>query len=89
MVVSHQTGGLQAVDEVILFSHAPVKRNRVLVVVPIAVKPDGVDFAVVGQQFRQLSVHEVEVSLVVRLQFASRVVSRSSERIVGSSPVEV
>ena len=61
VVVTDETCGLQAVDEGILLVELPIEGHGVGVMFPLAVKPDGTDGSVVGQQLGQLVVHELVV----------------------------
>ena len=48
-------------DESVLLIQLPIEGRGVSIVFPLAVKPDGANGAVVGQQFGQLVVHEAVV----------------------------
>ncbi len=52
VVVADQHFRLKGVDQCILFGELPVERHTVLVVIPVAVKPDRADLAVIGQKLR-------------------------------------
>ena len=77
-------------DEVVLRAQLPVEGRGVAVVVPYAVEPDGADFPVAREQLGQLCVHKRLVLLpILLIRGSSGAFSRASERVVGSSPVEV
>jgi len=76
------------VNVAIKLLHAPVERNAVAVVIPITVQPNGTHFSVVVEQFAYLSLHKVEVSAIVWLQFSASIEPRPADGIVLAYPVE-
>ena len=89
VVVGHETAGLQAVDKAVLLVETPVKLGVVLLV-PVAVKPDGTDGAIVGEQLGELMLHESEVGVIVVLVLGlADTHTAPSLRIVGARPVYV
>ena len=89
MVVADEAGWLQTVYECILFGQLPVEIG-VLVLVPYAVKPDGIYFSVVGEEFGELVVHERIVALPVALRVGTtRSSACSSPYSVLAPPVDV
>ena len=75
--------------ERILLGQAPVER-RIDILIPPAVEPDSVHFAIVGEQLCELIVHELIVAVpVLRLFRAASAKTGASERCVLASPVDV
>ena len=90
MIVADEAGRLQSVYERVLFRQLPVKGNFVPVVVPHPVKPDAVHLAVTRQQFCELVVHEMVITVPVSLfRHLPRVPSRASHGIIVACPVNV
>ena len=89
MVVAHKETGLEAVKQSILLVKLPVKRLGVAVVVPHAIKPDGIG-VIILHKLCQLGVHELEIGGPVGLLgVLSCVASDTSGRIVVACPVDV
>ena len=89
VVVAHEARRLQAMNERILMVQLPVKRHAVLIVVPPAVKPNGINLAVVRKQFGELRVHKVVIALPIGLAFPTRAAARATARIVLPRPIDV
>ncbi len=69
--------------------HLPVERNRVALVVPIAVEPEGADRGVLSHQLFHLLFHEAEVVVIVwMIALAAGVVARLAKRVILSDPVQ-
>ena len=90
VIIGHEAVRLDAVDEPVLLLKLPIERGGVAVVVPESVKPDAADFAVIGEEFPELGVHEIVICLPVRLgRILSGREAGASGRIVIPSPVNV
>ncbi len=90
VIVTNKTRRLQAVYQRILFVELPVKRHRILVMVPPSVKPYCANLAVIGEQLGELSVHEIVISRPIDLcRVTSCVVTCASLRIILTRPVDV
>ena len=89
VVVAHEARRLQVMNERILMVELPVKCHAVLVVIPPAVKPNGINLAIVSKQFRELRVHKVVIALPIGLAFPTRAAPRAAARIVLPRPVDV
>ncbi len=89
MIVANEQTGLEPVKQGVLLLQVPVKGSGVAVVVPHAVKPNGIG-VVVLDQLGELGIHETVVELPVGLgTVAPRAVSRASLGVVLTHPVEV
>ena len=55
---------MQTVDEIELFREPPLERRVVPPVVEYSVEPHGTDRPVVGEEFPELSHHELEVAVI-------------------------
>ena len=90
MVVSDEALWLQLMNQSILLFQLPVERLGITVMIPPTIKPDCTHLSIVSEQFRQLCVHKLVIAWPVSLLFwSSRSCSRSTHRIVLTSPVEV
>ena len=90
VIVANQACGLQTVDKGILLVKLPVKRYRVGIVFPLAVKPDGSNGSIVGQQLGQLVIHELVVlGPVGGCRIVGQVFLVATQRIVQAMPVEM
>ena len=90
VVVADEAGGLQTVNQGILFVELPIKWGRVGVMLPFTIKPDGADGTIVGQQLGQLVVHEFVVLRPVGGRSVVRhIILVSSQRIIQAMPVQM
>ena len=88
VIVSHDAGWLQAVDQRILFGQFPVKGHGVVLVIPPAVKPNAVYLTILCQQLGELGIHEAVVRLPIFLcTILARIDSRYAGRIIVARPV--
>ena len=90
VVVAHEAGRLKSVNQFVLLGQLPIERHAVLVVVPMAVEPDGAYLAVVCQELGQLRIHKLVIAGPVRLfGVLACAVSCASCGIVVARPVYV
>ena len=69
--------------------HLPVERNRVALVVPITVEPEGADRGVLGHQLFHLLFHEAEVVVIVwMIALAAGVVAGLAKRVILPDPIQ-
>ncbi len=88
VIVAYHAGWLYLVNEVIQFTHLPIK--GILVMIPIAVKPYRADGTVVRQQLTQLGFHEIHVGIVIFMSFpATGLEARAAEWVIFAYPVEL
>ena len=88
VVVHHQAGRLQRVDQSVQFVQAPVEPG-IFVLVPHAVEPDCPHRAVLREQLGELRLHEVEIGLRILLfGRTSRAAPRAAARGVLPPPVD-
>ena len=77
-------------NQSILLFQLPVEWFCIAVMIPPTIKPDCTHLAIVCEQFCQLCVHKLVIAWPVSLLFwSTRSCSRSTHRIVLTSPVEV
>ena len=87
MVVSYEASGLQTLDEGVLLVESPVE--FLLFVVPHAVKPDGSNRAVIGQELSQLTIHEGIIAVPIKGRFVTRHFVSPTRRVVRTVPIQV
>ena len=74
----------------ILLIELPVKRHRILIMIPETIKPNGANRAVVGEQFRKLIVHELIIMRPVGFgRIASGMMSGAAPRIIFARPIQM
>ena len=89
MVVPNEASRLKLVYQFILSGQLPIETG-VLILIPPAVKPDGAYRPVVGEQLRQLIVHEAVITCPVTFRIGTtRPPTRSSPRAILAIPVNV
>ena len=88
VVVADQAAGLRLMDAAIDAGEAPVE-IRIVALVPFPVEPDGVHFAVVGEQLVQLVVHKGVIVFPLAFQRASRAAAAVAQgHVVVAGPVD-
>ena len=89
MIIAYHTGGLQPMNQRILFRQLPVEIG-IDILIPPAIKPYCAYLAIMGEQFGKLVVHKLVVTLPVTLRIrATGSPARSSLRSILSIPVDV
>ena len=89
MIVAYHTGGLQPMNQRILFRQLPIEIG-IDILIPPAIKPYCAYLAIMSQQFGKLVVHKLVVALPVALRIrASGSPARSSLRSILAIPVDV
>src|SRR3712207_3509887 len=89
MVVPYQTSRLKPMNQFILSGKFPIE-SGILILIPPSVEPNSAYGSVVGQQFRQLIIHELIISRPVSFRIrASRTTSGTPPRIIFPCPVEM
>ena len=87
VVADNHASGLNAVDMVVHFAQVPIEIGRL---VPLPVKPDSTDLAVIGQQLRELIYHKLLIRFPVSLLGAPHSAACAPDgEIIGTAPIEL